>query len=191
MKYMMNGAHRTHGLIRLTLGGTLVFLTFLWVSNFLMYAQRMGLDPHSVVRYYRGSEEEFAAPRTYGSLLEASHGHFAMMGLVLLLLTHLAIFVPWSLRVRVVLVVGTFAAALCEELAGWLVRYAHPDFAWLKIAGFLGLQAGLGVLLAGLAWQVARQPAQGGAEVRPDAASPVERAAPQPAPAPEAALERS
>jgi len=162
MKYMMNGTHRTQGLMRLTLGGALVFLTFLWLSNFLMYARRMGLDPQSVVRYYRGSEEEFAAARTYGSMLEASHGHFAMMGLVLLLLTHLAIFIPWSVRGRVLLVVGTFAAALCEELAGWLVRYAHPGFAWLKVGAFLVLQAGLGVLLAGLGWQVAGRPAPGG-----------------------------
>jgi hypothetical protein len=171
MKYMMNGAYRTQGLMRLTLAGTLVFLTFLWVSNFLMYAQRMGFDPDSVRRYYRGSEEEFRAARTYGSMLEASHGHFAMMALVLLLLTHLSIFIPWSLRVRVVLVVGTFAAALCEELAGWLVRFAHPEFAWLKIGAFLGLQAGLGVLLVGLGWQIARRPLNGGAaasELGPD-----------------------
>ena len=162
MKYMLNGAHRNHGLMRLTLGGTLLFLTLLWVSNFLMYAQRMGLDPHSVVRHYRGSEEEFAAARTYGSLLEASHGHFAMMALVLLLLTHLAIFLPWSARVRVGLVVGTFAAALSEELAGWLVRYAHPGFAWLKIVAFVGLQAGLGVLLVGLGWQIVGGPMHAG-----------------------------
>jgi hypothetical protein len=159
---MLNGAYRSQAIMRLTLSCTLVFLAFLWLSNFLLYFQRMGLDPHSVVRYYRGSEAEFTAPRTYGSMLEVSHGHFAMMALVLLLLTHLAIFIPWPLRLRVVLVATTFGAALCDEISGWLVRFVHPGWAVLKVVSFVGMQAGLGVLIAGLAWHLARRPGDGG-----------------------------
>jgi hypothetical protein len=161
MKYMLHGAYRTQPIMRLTLGCTLVFLGLLWVSNFLLYFQRMSLEPATVVRYYRGSESEFAAPRTYGSMLETSHGHFAMMALVLLLLTHLAIFVPWSLRLRVMLIAVTFAAAFGDEIAGWLVLYVHPDFAWMKIVSFVTLQVGLAILLAGLALHIGRSPENG------------------------------
>jgi hypothetical protein len=173
MKYMQNGAYRSSDLMRLTLGCTLVFLIFLWGTSALLYFQRMNLDPQSVVAYYRGSEQDFAAPRTYGSLLEQSHAHFAMMSMVLLLLTHLAIFVPWPVRLRVVLVLGTFAAALLGELAGWLVRYVAPGFAVLKVAAFLGLQAGLAILIAGLAWHLARRPvlSTGGVTAEESAAS--------------------
>jgi len=158
MKYMMNGDYRGPVLMRLTLGCTLVFVALLWVSNVLLYFHHMSLDPASVVRYYRGAEEEFAAPRTYGSMLEVAHGHFAMMAVVLLLLTHLSIFLPWPLRARIVLVAGTFAAAFLQETGGWLVRFAGPAWAWVKIAGFLGLQTGLAVLLVGLTWHLGRRP---------------------------------
>ena len=159
MKYMVTGAYRVSGILRLTLGCTLVFLIFLWATSAMLYFQRMSLDPSSVVAYYRGSEQEFAAPRTYGSLLEQSHAHFAMMSMVLLLLTHLAIFIPWPLRLRVALVLATFGTALVGEVAGWLVRFVHADFAILKVACFVGLQTGLAILIAGLGWHLARRPA--------------------------------
>jgi len=161
MKYMLNGGYRQQPLVRLTLGCTLVFLVFLWATNFLLYFRSMGLAPATVVRFYLGSEAEFAAPRTYGSMLELAHAHFAIMAMVLLLLTHLAIFVPWSMRLRVVLVLGTFGAAFVEEISGWLVRFVHPGFAPLKVVSFLALQVGLAILLAGLGWHLMRRPPGG------------------------------
>ena len=160
MKYMLNGGYRSQGIMRLTLGCMLVFLVGLWVTNFLLYFQHLGLSPHSVVQYYLGSEEEFAAPRSYGSMLEVSHAHFAMMAMVLLVLTHLAIFIPWPLRLRIGLVLGTFGAALAGEISGWLVRFVHPGFAILKIASFLGLQIGMAILIVGLAWHLTRRPSE-------------------------------
>lgn len=157
MKYMLNGGYRTQTLMRLTLACTLAFVAGLWVTNALLYFRSMGLTPASVTAYYLGSEEEFAAPRTYGAMLEVTHAHLAMMAMVLLLVTHLAIFIPWPLRLRVTLVAGTFGCALLGEAAGWLVRFVSPGFAVLKIAGFLGLEAGLAVLLLGLAWHMTRR----------------------------------
>jgi hypothetical protein len=158
VKYMLNGAYRGPLLVRLTLSCTLGFIALLWVTNVLLYFQHMGLQPASVVHYYRGSEQDFTAPRSYGSMLEVAHAHFAMMAMVLLLLTHLAIFIPWPARARVALVLGTFAGALLEESGGWLVRFVGPEFAVVKIAGFLVLQAGLAILVLGLAWHLNRRP---------------------------------
>ncbi len=158
MKYMLSGAYRGPLLVRLTLSCTLVFIALLWVTNALLYFQHMGLQPASVVRYYLGSEQDFTVPRSYGSMLEVAHAHFAMMAMVLLLLTHLTIFVPWPVRARVALVLGTFAGALLEESGGWLVRFAGPEFAIVKVAGFLALQAGLAILLLGLTWHLNRRP---------------------------------
>ncbi|HET6304961.1 MAG TPA: hypothetical protein VFG80_09275, partial [Myxococcota bacterium] len=39
---------------------------------------------------------------------------------------------------------------------GWLVRFAHPAFAYLKIAGFLLLQGSLAVLVVVSLWAVLR-----------------------------------
>lgn len=42
----------------------------------------------------------------------------------------------------------SFLAALADEAAGWLVRFAHPMFAYVKIAAFLLLETTLAVLIA-------------------------------------------
>ena len=160
MKYMNNGGgFPQNPLMRLTLGGTLVLLVGFWVTNVLMYFSRMGLDAESIVRYYRGSETEFIDPRTYGSLLEVTHTHLAMMALLGLLLTHLAIFLPWPMRWRVVLIILTFGSALAGEAAGWLVRFASPAWAPLKSVSFIPMEVCLAVLLVGLAGFLLRPPA--------------------------------
>ena len=55
----------------------------------------------------------------------------------------------------------TFLSALFHEGSGWLVRYVHPDFAWLKVVSFLVLQITLFGLLVALFVGVAR-PARNG-----------------------------
>jgi len=151
MKYMEQGGFQNNPLTRLTLWGTFVFLTGLWVSSFGMYFARMGLKPSSVVAYYLGSEETFQPARTFGSMVESSHGHFAMMAMVLLVLTHLYVFVPGPRRLKAFFVIGTFATTFLSEGSGWLVRFVHPGFAVLKPVAFLSSQAFLGLMLALLA----------------------------------------
>ena len=151
MKYFETGGFQVNPLTRLTLWGTLLFLSGLWVSSFGMYFSRMGLAPSSVVAYYRGSDATFEPARTFGSMVEASHGHFAMMAIVLLVLTHLYVFVPGPRRVKAVLVGGTFGSTFLSEASGWLVRFVHPAFALLKPVAFLASQALLALMLALLA----------------------------------------
>jgi hypothetical protein len=151
MRYMEQGGYQNNPLTRLTLWGTFVFLAGLWASSFGMYFSRMGLSAASVVAYYRGSEETFQPARTFGSMVESSHGHFAMMAMVLLVLTHLYVFVPGPRRLKSFFVAGTFAATFLSEGAGWLVRFVHPGFAVLKPAAFLASQAFLALMLGLLA----------------------------------------
>jgi len=70
---------------------------------------------------------------------------------VLLLLTHLLIFVPYSFRSKVAIISASFTLALVNESAGWLVRFVDPAFSVLKVAGFLGFQCILAFLLGALA----------------------------------------
>jgi len=123
------------------------YVAGLWVTNALLYFSKMGLTAASVVEYYLGSEERFLSPRSYQGLLEVSHFHLFAMGMLLLVLTHLALFVPVSPRGKAGLVVVPFVAALLDEGAGWLVRFVAPGFAYLKIAGFLLLQGSLATLV--------------------------------------------
>ena len=151
MKYMQNGGFQSHPLMRLTLGFTLFLLLAFWVSNFALFFAEMTLTPQSVVSYYLGSEAEFRLPRTYQTMLEVTHVHLPMMAVVILLLTHLLIFVPLPSRLKTGIIATAFASAMAFEGAGWLVRFVHPAFAWFKIAGFLLLQGAIAFLLGALA----------------------------------------
>lgn len=148
---MQTGGFQYNGLMRLTLGLAGLFLLGFVVTNFLLYFDRMDLTASSVVAYYRGDEGQFRPPRSYASMLEVSHGHMAMMAVVLLMLTHLVLFAPFTRRTKILFVVVPFTAALLSEASGWLVRFVHEGFAPLKILGFLALQASLVALLGSLA----------------------------------------
>jgi hypothetical protein len=151
MKYMQNGGFQNHKFMRLTLYFTALFLLGLWITNFAMYFNRMGLTPDSVVAYYLGSEANFTRARTFGSMLEVTHVHLPIMGIVILMLTHLLIFAPFADRTKYTFIAGAFLSALINEGAGWLVRFVHPGFAPLKIVAFLSFQGILFFLLLTLA----------------------------------------
>lgn len=154
MKYLESGSFQGHPLMRLTLGLTVAFLLAFWVTNFALYFSKMDLRPASVVSYYNGSEEEFRPARTFGSMVEVTHAHLGMMALVLLLLTHLAIFAPLGKGAKQALIIGAFAAGLLDEAGGWLVRFVSPNLALIKVAGFVSLQALLAFLMGSLAWSL-------------------------------------
>jgi hypothetical protein len=150
MKYMQEGGFQNNPLIRLTLGLTLALFVGFWATNIAMYFARMDLEPSSVVAYYNGSEADFRPPRSAASMLETTHMHLPTMGMVLLLLTHLAIFLPLPRRFRVGLILTAFVSAVLEEGGGWLVRFVSPAFAPLKVIGFLGLQSAIALLIFAL-----------------------------------------
>jgi len=134
----------------------------------------MGLDAASVVAYYNGSEADFTPARSAASMLEITHMHLPMMSLVLLLLTHLLIFVPLSRGSKVGLIVATFVFAILSESGGWLVRFVSPSLAPVKIVGFVGMQACLAFLLVTLAVSLLRPrgaAAANGSQPGPDPAS--------------------
>jgi hypothetical protein len=74
--------------------------------------------------------------------------------MLLLVLTHLMLFVPLSGRWKAWLISLPFLAGLVDEGAGWLVRFADPGFAVVKVAGFLALQGSLAVLVGISLWAV-------------------------------------
>jgi hypothetical protein len=130
------------------------YVSGLWLTNALLYFNKMSLTTASVVEYYLGSEERFLSPRSYQGLLEVSHFHLFAMGMLLLVLTHLMLFVPVRNGVKAWLIAVPFFSAFLDEGASWLVRFVHPDFAIAKIAGFLLLQTSLLTLIVVSLWSV-------------------------------------
>jgi len=154
LRFVVTGEWTRNRLLQTIVVLYAVYVSGLWVTNALLYFEKMGLTPSSVVEYYLGNEANFTSPRTYQGLLEVTHFHLFAMGMLLLVLTHLMLFVPISNRLKAWLIVLPFFSAILDEGSGWLVRFGHPAFASLKIAGFLLLQGSLATLIAVSLWAV-------------------------------------
>jgi hypothetical protein len=156
VRFVVTGEWSRNRLLQTIVVLYVLYVAGLWVTNALLYFNKMSLSYSSVVGYYLGDPERFLQPRTYQGMLEVSHFHFFAMGMLLLVLTHLMLFVPVANGVKAWLIALPFLAAALDEGSGWLVRFAHPGFAYLKIAGFLLLQGSLLALMGTSLWAVFR-----------------------------------
>jgi hypothetical protein len=156
VRFVVTGEWNRNRLLQVIVLLYALYVAALWVTNALLYFEKMSLAPSSVVEYYRGNEERFLQPRTYQGMLEVSHFHLFAMGMLLLVLTHLMLFVPLADRAKAWLIAVPFLAAGLDEGSGWLVRFGHPSFAVAKVAGFLLLQGSLALLVGLSVWAVFR-----------------------------------
>lgn len=147
MKFFISQDIRKNDLLKLVVLLTTVFFVFLWVTNLLLFL-KVGLSYESVVEYYRGSEETFRPPRSYMGLLEEAHFHFFSMAVLLVTLNHLFLFTKRGNGEKLLVVASSYGSAFLDIAGGWLVRYAAAEFAYLKIASFVVLQASLLYLMA-------------------------------------------
>jgi len=175
MRFFVTGEQKRQTMLNTIVLMFLAYIALLWVSNGMMYFHKMGLNPDSVVEYYLGSEEKFTQPKSYQSLLEVTHFHLFAMGMLAVTLTHLLLFTPLAMNLKVWLTALTFGSAVADEIAGWLVRFVHPAFAWFKVGAFLTLEFSLAAMLivvtVSLIWQRQEQRARmGGATDVPAAA---------------------
>lgn len=156
MRFVVTGEISRNRLLQVIVVLYALYVAALWLTNALLYFNKMGLTPDSVLAYYLGSEERYLPARSYQGLLEISHFHVFAMGMLLMVLTHLMLFVPLSSRTKLWLIVVPFFSAILDEGSGWLVRYASPLFAYAKIAGFVLLQGSLAALIGLSLWSVFR-----------------------------------
>lgn len=152
MRFVVTGEWSRNRLLQTIVVLYSLYVAGLWLTNALLYFHKMGLTAASVIAYYRGNEEQFLSPRSYQGLLEVSHFHLFAMGMLLLVLTHLVLFVPLKNNTKAWLIALPFFAAILDEGSGWLVRFVHPLFAYGKIAGFLLLQGSLAALVGASLW---------------------------------------
>lgn len=147
MRFFISAEWTRNSLLKLIVFFFLLYVTFFWVTNALLYFLKMGLTYQSVVDYYLGSEEKFLQPRSYQGLLEISHFHLFSMGILMLTLTHLLLFVSLGPKWKALWIVLSFGSAFADEAASWLIRFVHPWFAYVKIASFLTLELTLLILM--------------------------------------------
>ncbi len=148
MRFVVTGEWSRNDLLRLIVFLFLCFTALFVISSALLFFTRMDLDPASVQLYFLGEPDvEFGRPpKPYASLVETSHMHLFAMGMLVMVLTHLLLFVPVNTTLKGWLVLVAFVSALLDEGSNWLVRFVDPAFAWLKIGAFVVMEASLTLL---------------------------------------------
>lgn len=154
MRFVVTGEWSRNHLLHAIVVCFLIFTTLFWLSNFFMFLSRMPLSPAGVAEYYLGNEELFQQPRTFRGMIEIAHYHLFAMGILLMTLTHLMLFVPLPGAFKFWMVILPFGGALADEAGGWLTRFVDPAFAWLKVGGFVLLQATLFILIVTCFWAI-------------------------------------
>ena len=157
MRFFVTGEQNRQRLMNTIVLLFLGYMILQWLTFGLMYFHRMDLTPVSVTSYYLGDPERYTEPRSYQSLLEVSHAHLFAMGMLAVTLTHLLLFAELSVALKVGLSVLVYFAAIGDEAAGWLVRFVHPGFAYLKIGMFVTLELSLAALIGLVTWSLWRQ----------------------------------
>lgn len=156
MRYFVNGEQQRKLLLNALVLMFLAYVFLLGISNAMMYFNHMTLTPSTVITYYCGNEEQFIPAKSYEGMLEVLHFHLFAMGMLAVTLTHLMLMTEFSVRLKIWLSLLTFFSALADELAGWLVRFVHPLFAYFKIGAFLTLELALFALTLIVAWSLLR-----------------------------------
>lgn len=154
MRFVVTGEWNRNRLLQTIVVLYAFYVILLWVTNALLYFDKMTLNPASVANYYLGNEAEYRSPRSYAGLLEVTHFHLFAMGMLLLVLTHLVLFTPVRGSIKAWLIAVPFLSGFLSEGASWLVRYGGAEFAIVKVFAFLLLQTSLLVLVLISLWSV-------------------------------------
>ena len=123
------------------------FLTFLMIGFFTIGGyqfKQIGFQKAAVHQHYRGSDEtvagmesSLALAKPFSAMLETTHFHAFIMGIIYLTLAHLFIATDTSRRFRMTVVVSGFVATLMDLLVPWAVRYWSGHFSALLLGAWI------------------------------------------------------
>jgi len=129
------------GFLLLTLVGMIT------MGAFQLY--HVGPTPSRVAAYYRGGESagQMTFAKTFRELVEVTHFHSFIMGLVYLVLAHLFLATGVNAAVKRCVLVAAFAGLVTDMVSPWLVRYLAGGFAYLQIGAWGAEWIGFGALV--------------------------------------------
>jgi hypothetical protein len=129
--------------------GFLVFVGLGLCTNGLFQCTRIGLTLNRIAMYYRGGELEqsMTFPKTFVQLLELTHFHTFIMGVIFLILAHLVIATAISPWLKTSLILFACVGSLGDIASYWLIRYVSPVFAVLQVLSWIGTWVGYGGML--------------------------------------------
>ena len=134
---------------RLVYGAFVVFAALGFATQLGFVLGRIGVSPVAIAAYYRGGEsgDAMTFPKTFGQLLDITHAHAFVMGIVFLVLAHLFLSTSAPARLKAAALVASFAGTFGDLLAPWLVRYGAAWCAWILIVSWAAEAGGYTVIL--------------------------------------------
>jgi hypothetical protein len=156
--YRLGGAPRE---VRLVYTGFVGFTLVGLVTIGLFQGVQIGVRLSEVAAYYHGGETETAMtfPKTFIQLLEVTHFHAFIMGVVFLILGHLTLATGLTNYWQAGLLLSAFVGSLGDLAGGWLIRYVSTGFATLQLLSWLTLWVGYGGMVVAAMWEMWGNPA--------------------------------
>lgn len=114
----------------------LVAIGFITIATFQFHI--IGWSWGAIQSHYLGSQTELSFPRSFLQLLETTHFHAFMMGIIYLTLAHILIATHAKQRLKYFLLIGGFVSTILGLLAPWGIRYISPLMIPLLILGWVG-----------------------------------------------------
>ena len=105
--------------------------------NFFLFFEKLGFSPSSVAGFYAGDPQRFIRPKSFEGILEVAVPHFVAMSVYLFALVHFAFFT--NVKRKTLLSIIALSSAFADIGSGFLIRFVHPDFSYLKLVSFLSL----------------------------------------------------
>lgn len=105
--------------------------------NFFLFFEKLGFSPLSVAGFYAGDPQRFIRPKSFEGILEVAFPHLVAMGIYLFALVHFAFFT--NVKRKTLLSIVALASAFADIVSGFLIRFVHPSFSYLKLISFLSL----------------------------------------------------
>ncbi|HXJ34793.1 MAG TPA: hypothetical protein VMS22_12235 [Candidatus Eisenbacteria bacterium] len=98
----------------------------------------IGPLPSDIATYFLGGERAgvMTFPKAYREMVELTHAHAFVMGLVYLVLAHLLIATTAPPFVKKWAVIGGFAGLVGDVVGVWLIRYVSPRFAYGQVGAW-------------------------------------------------------
>jgi hypothetical protein len=125
--------------VRLVYTGFLVLALIGMATMALLEWKHIGPTPAAIAAYFRGGERDGAMtfPKTFRELVELTHFHAFIMGVVYLVLAHLVLATSAPELVKRVAIVLALAGLIGDLVGVWLIRYVSGAFAWAQVAFWL------------------------------------------------------
>jgi hypothetical protein len=141
---------------KLVYTGFLVFVALGFCTNGLFQLTRIGPTLSRIAMHYRGGELEqsMAFPKTFAELLELTHFHTFLMGVVFLILAHLVLATAISRWLKLLLIVLACVGSLGDVASYWLIRYVSSAWAVLQLLSWVGMWVGYGGMIVVTLWDM-------------------------------------